>query len=150
MRVDLEHVAVADRGSDLDMGEAVEGEIGEIEGFEMLLGIERDRAVDGDVVAEDLEVLEIGRTVLELHDVELQRCGAALRLGPAHIAENELGLGQVGLHAHALRTLGVAGNRKGYGQRPLQEMRTLRPSASRAGSSSVVLILIGGWRSSGS
>ena len=50
-----------------------------------------------------------------------------MRLGPAHIAEHELGRGEVGLHAQALRARGVARDGEGHGQRPLQQMRDLEP-----------------------
>ena len=88
--LDVEHLVVADGGRDLEMGQAVDREVGEVELLEALMGVERDAAANVDIVAEDLEVFEHGGAVLLRHDVDIDGRGVAHRLGPAQAAELEL------------------------------------------------------------
>ena len=59
------------------MGQAADGKIGEVKFLEMLLGIERNPALDVDVVAEDLEIVEKRRAILLRGKIELKRGGTA-------------------------------------------------------------------------
>ena len=126
-RLDVEHLVVADRRRDLHMGIEIDREIGEIEALEVLLGVERDTAFDLDVVAEDLEVLQIGRAVLLLCHVELEVGRTSCGLGPAHAAEEQPRVGEVGGKAHGRRgSLAKPGDRHGDGGRALDQMVDLK------------------------
>ena len=110
------------------MGQAVHREIGEIELLEALRGIERDTALHIDVVADDLQIGEIGRAVRLGHDVQHQRRGAAGRLVPAQSVEQQLRLGEIGLDAHAAwRSLAEMGNLQRDRRRPMDQMVDLDP-----------------------
>ncbi|WP_083239320.1 hypothetical protein [Methyloceanibacter superfactus] len=85
--VDLEHLIVADLRGDLDMGLGAHREIREVELLEVLIGVERDLTVDGDIVTDDLEILQVGRAVLVLGHVEAHLRRLSGRLGPPHAAE---------------------------------------------------------------
>ncbi len=99
--MNLKHLIVANLGLDLHMGFRVHREIREIEILEVFLRIERDKAVNGDLVADDLEIGEVRRAVPVLDHIETDLGILARGLGPTHAAEQKLGFGQVGLHAHA-------------------------------------------------
>ena len=72
---DVEHLIVAHRGGDLDMGQPVDREIGEIELLEALRRVERHAALNIDVVADDSQIGEVGRAVRLGHDIQHERRG---------------------------------------------------------------------------
>ncbi len=91
---------LSERALHLHARDDVEREVGEVELAQAVVGVDRRPALDGDVVAGHLEVLQLGLVRLALGDVALQRRGAAGRLAPGDASQNEVGVGEIGVQAH--------------------------------------------------
>ena len=63
------------------------------------------RALDIDIVAENFQVLQLGCAVVFLRHVELNVGAAARGFGPAHAAEQQLRIGEIGVETHIRRGL---------------------------------------------
>ena len=86
----------------LEAGDDVEREVGEAELLDAVVGADAHPAFDGDVVADQPDVLQLGGIgVAALDDVELEHAGPALGLAPGDAVEHQLGVDEIGAHVHA-------------------------------------------------
>ncbi len=82
--------------------------LGKLELLDLVVGADDDFAFGGDVVADDLEILQLRVVVRVTDDIGVDRRIASGRLAPLQMVERDFGVGQIGMQLDGRRGRSVA------------------------------------------
>ena len=96
----------------LEAGDDVEREVGEAELLQLVVGADPHPAFDGDVVADQPDIVQLGGIGGPApDDIELEHARATLGLAPGDALEDDVGIEEIGAQVHAALAPRIARDR---------------------------------------